>query len=97
VREAGGRVVLAPALRSRYFPRETPRAVLRQYFQYGFYKVLVASLHPRMMRPRHLIPAAFVLGAAALLLASAIVTPLATPILLTGMALHAALSLALSF
>jgi len=96
VRERGGRIVLDPSMRSRYFPRETPRALLRQYFQYGLYKVLVATLHPRMMRPRHLIPSVFVLGIVALLLA-AIVTPLAGIALGIGIGLHVALSLVISF
>jgi glycosyltransferase involved in cell wall biosynthesis len=95
VREAGGQVVLAPAMRSWYTPRETPGALFRQYLQYGYYKVRVAALHPRMARPRHLIPSAFVLVSAGLAAASPVV-PAAGGLLAAGWALHAAASLALA-
>ncbi|MBI3448541.1 MAG: glycosyltransferase family 2 protein [Acidobacteria bacterium] len=72
VREGGGRVRLVPSMRSTYFPRETPRALFRQYYQYGYFKVLVAGLHPRMMRPRHFAPSAFVAVLAALAVAAAL-------------------------
>ncbi len=72
VREAGGTVVLAPSMRSLYFTREAPGPLLKQYFQYGFYKVFVAALHPRMIRPRHLTPSLFMLGIAALAAAATV-------------------------
>lgn len=71
VRKGGGTVFLVPQLRSTYSPRESPRALFRQYFQYGLYKVRVGLLHPRMIRPRHLIPSAFTLLLVALLLLTA--------------------------
>jgi GT2 family glycosyltransferase len=96
VREGGGRVVVVPSMRSRYFPRESPRALFGQYFQYGYYKVLVAALHPRMMRPRHVIPSGFVIGVAGL--AAAATLNLAGALLLAAaLALHVALSLALAW
>ena len=70
VRERGGRICLVPSLRSTYAPRESPSKLFRQYFQYGLYKVRVALLHPRMMRSRHVVPAAFVLALASLAAAS---------------------------
>jgi glycosyltransferase involved in cell wall biosynthesis len=70
IREKGGRIVLIPGMRSQYAPRESPWKLLKQYFQYGLYKVGVASRHPRMTRPRHIIPSVFVLLLAALALGS---------------------------
>jgi GT2 family glycosyltransferase len=95
VREKGGRVWLVPSMRSRYFPRETPAALFRQYLQYGIYKVRVTALHPRMLRPRHLAPSAFV-GAAGLLLLAAPFSSTAAVALAGLLAIHASASLALS-
>jgi glycosyltransferase involved in cell wall biosynthesis len=60
LRKHGGRVVLMPAIKSRYFNRATPRSLWRQYFQYGYWKVRVLQKHPRQMRPRQFAPAVFV-------------------------------------
>lgn len=70
IRAGGGRIVLVPAMRSTYSPRESPWSLLKQYFQYGLYKVRVARLHPSMVRPRHLIPSIFVLALAGFLAAA---------------------------
>lgn len=56
----GGRILLSPHIRSRYTVRGTPRALWRQYFQYGYWKVRVLQKHPRQMRPRQFAPPAFV-------------------------------------
>ncbi|HZE89967.1 MAG TPA: glycosyltransferase family 2 protein [Verrucomicrobiae bacterium] len=95
VREGGGRVRLVPSMRSTYFPRETPRALFRQYYQYGYFKVLVAGLHPRMMRPRHFAPSAFVAGGTALALAS-VVSPAARGALAAALGAHLVATLALA-
>ncbi len=95
VRARGGRIVLVPALRSTYAPRESAAALFRQYFQYGFYKVRVASLHPRMFRPRHALPSLFVLAVAGLALA-ALWVPLARALLPLLLLLHAGASLVFS-
>lgn len=61
LRAAGGRILLSPAVRSRYTVRGTPRSLYRQYFQYGFWKVRVMQKHTAQMRPRQLVPPLFVL------------------------------------
>lgn len=58
IRERGGRIVLDPSIRSRYYPRSTLRTLWRQYFQYGFWKVRVMQKHPRQMKARHFAPPA---------------------------------------
>ena len=63
---AGGRILLSPRIRSRYFNRATFKSVAKQYFQYGFWKVRVMQKHPTQMRPRQFVPALFVLTLLAL-------------------------------
>lgn len=58
--DAGGRIVCNPAIRSTYYNRATWRSLWRQYFNYGYWKIRVIRRHPRQMRLRHAIPAAFV-------------------------------------
>jgi len=70
LRARGGRILLSPEIRSRYFNRPTIRSLARQYFQYGFWKVRVLQKHPGQMRPRQFAPPAFVTGLAALAAAS---------------------------
>jgi len=65
LRKLGGRVLLAADVRSRYYSRGSWRGLWRQYYQYGYWKVRVLQKHPRQMKLRHFVPAAFV-GALAL-------------------------------
>jgi len=62
LREAGGRVLLSPAIRSQYFNRGTLKSLWRQYFEYGLWKIRVMQKHPKQMQWRQFVPAAFVLG-----------------------------------
>jgi glycosyltransferase involved in cell wall biosynthesis len=52
----GAKILLAADVRSRYFSRATLRAVWKQYFRYGFWKVRLMQKHPLQMRPRHFAP-----------------------------------------
>jgi GT2 family glycosyltransferase len=70
LRKAGGRVVLNPAMRSWYQPRQSLTHLLRQYYQYGLWKVRVLQKHPRQMSWRHFVPPAFVAGLALLTVAA---------------------------
>src|SRR2546421_3753389 len=45
LRRTGGRILLDPSIRSWYFPRETPRALVRQYFNYGVCKASTLAKH----------------------------------------------------
>jgi glycosyltransferase involved in cell wall biosynthesis len=62
LRRAGGRIVLDPAIRVRYTPRGSLRAVLRQYHGYGRWKVAVMVKHRRVLSARSLAPLALVAG-----------------------------------
>lgn len=60
--QAGGKIWLDPAIRSVYYSRSGLGKLWRQYFQYGFYKVLVIRKRRAVASWRHLAPAAFALG-----------------------------------
>lgn len=62
--KSGGRILLSPDIRSRYYSRSSLRSLWRQYYQYGFWKVRVMQKHPRQMRWRQFVPPALVAGLA---------------------------------
>lgn len=59
LRKAGGRILLSPALRSRYQNRQTWRGLIKQFYQYGFWKVRVLQKHPLQLSIRHFVPPLF--------------------------------------
>lgn len=62
LRGAGGIVFFEPALSVAYRPRGGPRALARQYFDYGRWKRVVVARHPRALRARQAGPPALVLA-----------------------------------
>jgi len=56
----GGKIYQSPRMRSWYHVRDSFTTVLRQYMQYGYWKVLVIRNHRLPASVRHLVPAAFV-------------------------------------
>lgn len=60
IRRAGGRIYLAPDIRSEYYGRQTLGALWRQFFRYGAWKCRVLAKHPRSARLRHLVAPLFV-------------------------------------
>ncbi len=64
IRSYGGRVVVDPAIRSWYFPRQSAPALARQYFNYGRGKASTLRKHRRLPHWRPLVPAALVLATA---------------------------------
>jgi len=60
LRKLGGRILLSPDIRSRYYSRSSLRSLWRQYFQYGYWKVRVMQKHWRQMRLYHFAPVTFV-------------------------------------
>jgi glycosyltransferase involved in cell wall biosynthesis len=65
----GGRVLLLPEVTCQYFARRSFRQVARMYYQYGYFKPLVARKVGRVMTVRQLVPSMLVaalLGSAAL-------------------------------
>jgi succinoglycan biosynthesis protein ExoA len=64
IREAGGIIWYDPMIRVAYEPRATPRSLFSQYRQYGFWRVRVVEMHPRALRLRQLVPAAWLIAVA---------------------------------
>ena len=62
IRAAGERIYLDPAIRFTYTPRGTVRGLAKQYFEYGWWRVETVRRHPRSLRLRQFVPAAFVAG-----------------------------------
>lgn len=64
LRRAGGRILLDPSIRSTYVPRASPRALARQYHNYGLCKASTLAKHRTLPYWRPLAPAAMVGGSA---------------------------------
>jgi glycosyltransferase involved in cell wall biosynthesis len=60
--KSGGRILLIPDVVSYYYARATLHQVGRMFYQYGYFKPLVAKKLGRFMTVRQLIPPGFVLG-----------------------------------
>jgi len=58
----GGRIYMASAIKSYYYPRDSLRKLWRQYYEYGYWKVRVIQKHGMPASWRHVVPAAFVLS-----------------------------------
>ena len=65
IRRRGGRIVLDPSIRSQYFPRQTPRALARQYQNYGLCKASTLAKHKTLPYWRPVAPAVLVGASAA--------------------------------
>jgi glycosyltransferase involved in cell wall biosynthesis len=68
LRQAGGTIVLDPTIRSWYFPRETPRALVKQHHNYGLGKASTLRKHRTLPSWRPLAPVGFVTASLAMLL-----------------------------
>lgn len=56
IRRAGGRIWQTPKIEAWYYPRGTPGALYRQYFQYGYWKVRLLRKHRAPTSMRQLVP-----------------------------------------
>ena len=55
----GGKVFISPRAACTYFVRDAPSALFRQYFQYGYYRVVVLRKHRIPASLRQLVPIVF--------------------------------------
>jgi cellulose synthase/poly-beta-1,6-N-acetylglucosamine synthase-like glycosyltransferase len=62
LRKKGGKILLSPNIHCQYYVRSTLKALVRQYFRYGFWKVKTLVAHPDSLRWRHLMPPFFVMA-----------------------------------
>ncbi len=77
---AGGRILLVPDVVSSYHARDSLRKLWRMYYQYGYFKPLVARKVGGVFTWRQLVPPAFVLALIVSAFA-AIIAPKTTPAL----------------
>jgi len=56
----GGRILLAPDIVSYYYARDSLNKLWKMYFQYGYFKPLVAKKIGKILTLRQLVPAIFV-------------------------------------
>ncbi|HEU0019222.1 MAG TPA: glycosyltransferase family 2 protein [Thermoleophilaceae bacterium] len=56
IRAEGGRLVCLPSMAASYIPRDSLRALARQYFRYGLYRAKTSQRHGGSMRPVLLFP-----------------------------------------
>ena len=75
IMRSGGKIYQSPRICSYYRVRDSFKALLRQYMQYGYWKVLVIRKHQLPASIRHVVPAIFVATLAILLLLGAVWRP----------------------
>lgn len=64
IREEGGRLVCLPAMSADYIPRDSLKALARQYWRYGVYRAKTAGRHPGALRRSHVLAPGLVLALA---------------------------------
>ena len=62
LREKGGKIVQHGKIKVQYFPRTRYSQLLKQFMQYGYWKVAVIEKHAQQASCRHFLPALFVTG-----------------------------------
>ena len=60
IRKNGGKILLSPEIRSIYYPRSSFKALAKQYYRYGKWKVKTLVEHPESMAYRQAIAPIFV-------------------------------------
>lgn len=91
IRRRGGRIMLDPSILSWYTPRQTPRALWRQYRNYGIAKTSSLAKHRTLPYWRPLVPAGFVSASAV-----AALLPVRWPLRIAIPAAHAAFAIAVA-
>lgn len=56
IRLAGGKIWMSSSIRSRYFARQSLAKLWRQYFRYGFGRIITLQSHKRVASFRQLVP-----------------------------------------
>lgn len=59
IRLAGGKIFLSRSIKYKYFVRDKINQLFRQYFQYGFWRILAVRKHRFIASFRHTIPPIF--------------------------------------
>ena len=64
----GGRILCLPEMSAKYIPRDSLKALARQYWRYGVYRAKTSGAHPESMRRSHLLAPSLALSLAAAIL-----------------------------
>lgn len=80
LRKAGGLVWFDPTLMVEYHPRSSPGRLWRQYFEYGYWKVVMLRRHPESLRWRQLAAPALIAALTGSLLAAPVAPRLAVAV-----------------
>jgi len=80
----GGRILLVPNVESQYYARATLRQTARMFYQYGYFKPLMAKKLGRVMTLRQLVPPLFVLALAVAGVTALLWPPAALALALVG-------------
>ncbi|MEM4218298.1 MAG: glycosyltransferase family 2 protein [Candidatus Methanomethylicaceae archaeon] len=62
LRKAGGKILLSPEIKCWYYVRPSLKALARQYFRYGFWRVKTLVAYPDSLRWRQLAPPTLVIA-----------------------------------
>jgi len=68
IRGRGGRILCLPEMGAQYIPRDSLKALARQYWRYGVYRAKTSGAHPESMRRSHLLAPSVALSLAAAIL-----------------------------
>jgi glycosyltransferase involved in cell wall biosynthesis len=68
IRGSGGRILCLPEMGAQYIPRDSLKALARQYWRYGVYRAKTSGAHPESMRRSHLLAPSLALSLAAAIL-----------------------------
>lgn len=60
-REKGGKVFISPKVKSTYFVRSSPLALINQYFNYGYWRWTLIRMYKMPISIRQVIPSIFIL------------------------------------
>ena len=60
--QSGGKIWLDPKIRCAYYARSNLRALSKQYYGYGFWKIQMLKRYPETLRWRQALPPVFILG-----------------------------------
>lgn len=60
--QAGGKIWLDPAIKTKYFARPTLKELANQYWRYGYWKLKMLRLYPNSLRMRQALPPGLILA-----------------------------------
>ena len=59
IRQAGGKLLISPKIKCKYFVRDSLFLLSKQYFRYGYARVKTILAYPKLLKIRQIIPPIF--------------------------------------